>query len=124
MDEPRIIINYGGIWDRDTYKNGQSDMVLVPLNINYESLVFLVHKTVRADLNYFVYDIRTLYNTNDKNVRFKIESDRDLQFMLKVGNTVYELFVTVELHPQQQVTQCSLSAQLNHRESFVELIAS
>ena len=52
MDESRIIINYGGIWDRDTYKGSQSDMVLVPSNINYESLVFLAHKIVRADLNY------------------------------------------------------------------------
>ena len=83
-----------------------------------------MHKTVRADLNYFVYDIRTLYNIHGRNVRFKIESDRDLKFVLKVGNTVYELFVTIELHPQQQVTQCSVSAQLKHRESFVELIAS
>ena len=99
MDEPRIIINYGGIWDEGTYKYDRSDMILVPSNINYESLVFLVHKTVRVDLNYFVYDIRTLYNTHGRNVRFKIESDRDLQFVLKVGNTLYELFVTVELHP-------------------------
>ena len=124
MDEPRIIINYGGIWDGDTYKDGRSNMVLEPSNINYKSLVFLVHKTVRADLNYFVYDIRTLYNTHDRNVRFKIESDRDLQFVLKVENTVYELFVIIKLYPQQQVTQCSVSAQLKHRESFVELIAS
>ena len=124
MDEPRIIINYGGIWDEDMYKGSRSNMVLVPLNINYESLVFLVHKIVRADLNYFVYDIRTLYNTHGRNVRFKIEIDRELQFVLKVGNTVYELFVTIELHPQQQVTQCSISAQLKHRESFVELIGS
>ena len=102
MDEPRIIINYGGIWDGDMYKGGRSDMVLVPSNINYESLVFLVHKTVRADLNYFVYDIRTLYNTHGRNVRFKIKSDRDLQFVLKVRNTVNELFVTVELHPNSK----------------------
>ena len=124
MDEPRIIINYSGIWDGNIYKDGRSNMVLVPSNINYKFLVFLVHKTVRADLNYFVYDIRTLYNTHGRNVRFKIESDRDLQFVLKVGNTVYELFVTIELHPQQQVTHCSVSAQLKDRESFVELIAS
>ena len=90
-------------------------MVLVFSNINYEFFVFLVHKTVCADLNYFVYDIRTLYNTLGRNVRFKIESDRDLQFVLKVRNTVYELFVTVELHPQQQVTQCSVNTQLNHK---------
>ena len=84
-------------------------MVLVPSNINYKFLVFLVHNTVCANLNYFIYDIKTLYNTYGRNVRFKIESDRDLQFVLKVRNTVNELFVTVELHPQQQVTQCSIS---------------
>ena len=67
MDEPRIIINYSGIWDGDTYKGGQSDMVLVPSNINYKSLVFLVHKTVHADLNYFICDIKTLYNTHGRN---------------------------------------------------------
>ena len=39
-------------------------MVLMPSNINYESLVFLVLKIIRANLNYFVYDIRTLYNTH------------------------------------------------------------
>ena len=66
MDEPIIIIIYGGIWDGDTYKGGRSNMVLVPSNINYESLVFLVHKIVRVDLNYFVYDIKTLYNTHIK----------------------------------------------------------
>ena len=95
MDKPRIIINYDGIWDGDTYKGGQSNMVLMPLNMNYESMVFLVHKIIRVDLNYFVYDIRSLYNTHGRNVRFKIESDRYLQFVLKVGNTVYEVFVTV-----------------------------
>ena len=71
-----------------------------------------MHKTVRADLNYFVYDIRTLYNTHGRNARFEIKNDKDLQFVLKVGNTVYEIFVTIELHSQQQVTQCSVSAQL------------
>ena len=73
-------------------------MVSVFSNINYEYLVFLVHKIVHADLNYFVYDIRTLYNTHGRNVRFKIESDRDLQCVLKVGNTIYELFGIVELY--------------------------
>ena len=106
------------------YKDGRSNMVLVPSNINYESLVFLVHKIVRTDLNYFVYDIIILYNTHGRNVRLKIERDRDLQFVLKVGNTIYELFVTVELHPQQQVTQYSVNVQLNHKQSFVELITS
>ena len=74
-------------------------MVLVPSNINYESFVFLVHKIVRVDPNCFVYDIRSLYNTYGKIVRFKIESDRDLQFVLKVENIIDEVYVTVELHP-------------------------
>ena len=42
------------------YKGGLLDMVLVPSNMNYEFLVFLVHKILRPDLNYFVYDIRSL----------------------------------------------------------------
>ena len=88
MDDQRIIINYGGIYDGNTYKGDLSDMVLVPSNMNYEYFVFLEHKIVRADPNCFVYDIRSLYNTHGKIVRFKIENDKDLQFMFKVGNTL------------------------------------
>ena len=65
------------------------DMVLVPSNMNYESLFFLVHKIICVDPNFYVYDIRSLYNTHGKIVRFNIESDKHLQFVLKVGNTFY-----------------------------------
>ena len=103
MDETRIIINHGGIWYENTYKGSWSDMVLVLSNMNYEFLVFLMHKIVRINPNYFFYDIRSLHNTHGKIVRFKIESDRDLRFVLKVGNDVYKVYVTVEFHPSESI---------------------
>ena len=81
-------------------KGGLSEMVLVLSNLTYESLVVLMHRIVHANPNFFVYNTRSLFNTHEKIVRFKIENDKDLQFVLKVGNDVYEIYVTVELHPQ------------------------
>ena len=58
--------------------------------------------------------------------RFKIQNDKDLQYVLRVGNGDSEVYVIVEHHLQQHVNQ-SVKAQplleLNH-QSFVQLMAS
>ena len=86
MDIPKIIIIYDGIWEGNAYKGSILEIVFVPSNLTYDSLVVLVHRIVRADPNCFVYDLKSLLNTHDKIVRFKIESDRGLRYVLKVGN--------------------------------------
>ena len=43
--------------------------------------------------------------------------------MLKVGNGDFEIYVSVEHHPQQHVNQLVNTIQ-NHHPSFVKLMAS
>ncbi|XVF67613.1 hypothetical protein PTKIN_Ptkin10aG0135400 [Pterospermum kingtungense] len=130
MDEPRLIITYGGNWDdldRTIYRGGFSEILVVPTNLSFKTLLGLVHKIVRVDLNIFAYELRSLLIPKilGSVIGFKIENDRHLQHLLKVGNGISEIFVTVK-QCQQHVNH-SINGQLlnkSNHQSFVQLMAS
>ena len=95
----------------------------MPSNLTYEALLVLVHGIVCADPNSCVYDLRSLFSTHGKVVRFKIQDDRDLQYVLRVGDMDFEVYVTIEHNPQQHVNQ-SVNAKSNLHQSFVQLMTS
>ena len=45
-------------------------------NLRYEDLLSTVHEIVEADRNNFVYEIRSLLNTSEKTVKFKIKNNK------------------------------------------------
>ena len=72
-------------------------MALVQKNLSYEELLSRVHGIVCADLNNFVYVMTALCNTGSKIARFKINNDRNVQFVL--GQTIDKLEVYVKVLP-------------------------
>ena len=74
-------------------------MVFVPSNSTYEALLMMVDEIVRTYPNSFVYDLKSLLNVHGKMIRFKIQNDRNLQYVLRVGYKDFEVYATVEHHP-------------------------
>ena len=75
MYDIRILINYGGHWEKNIYKDGYLEMVFVLRNLTYE-IVFI-------DPNICVYELRSLLNTNDNIAKFNIKNDRNQQYVLE-----------------------------------------
>ena len=63
MDDIKILINCGGYWEGNIYKDGYPNMVFVPKNLTYETLLVVVHEIVCFDLNSCVYKLKSLLNT-------------------------------------------------------------
>ena len=74
-------------------------MVFVPSNLTYEALLVMVDEIVRTYPNSFVYDLKSFLNVHGKMIRFKIQNDRNLQYVLRVGYKDFEVYATVEHHP-------------------------
>ena len=123
MDDISILINYGGQWKRNTYKDGYPKMVFVPKNLTYKTLFVIVHEIVYVDLNNCVYEIRTLFNTNGKIVRFKIKNDRDVQYVWRVRERIPKVYIIVQHSQQPSNVNESIHAQPLHEpnhQSFVQ----
>ena len=58
-------------------------MIFVPSNLTYKVLLVVVRGIIRVDPNSCVYDLRSLLNTYDKMTRFKIQNNKDLQYVLR-----------------------------------------
>ena len=56
----------------------------------------MMHEIVGADRNSFVYKIKSLLNTSEKIVKFKIKNDIDVQFALKGVVGIQEVYVTIK----------------------------
>ena len=76
---------------------------------------------VEADRNSFVYEIRSLLNACEKTVKLKIKNDRDLQFAIKRGNGILEIYVTVK--PSQPLHE-PIHQMLGQQDSFVQLLTA
>ena len=70
-------------------------MALVQKKLSYEKLLSRVYGIVCADLNSFVYVMTALCNTSSRIVRFKINNDRDAQFVLRQTVDKLEVYVIV-----------------------------
>ena len=93
-------------------------------NSTYETLLVMMHEIVGVDPNSRVYDLRSLLNIQGKMARFTIKKDKDLHYVLRIGNEISEVYVTVE-HSQQQVNQSINEKHLHepNDQSFVQLMA-
>ena len=56
----------------------------------------MVYEIVCTDLNSFVYEIRSLLNTNGKIARFKIKNDRNVQYMLGEESEISKVYVIIQ----------------------------
>ena len=56
----------------------------------------MVNEIVYTDLNNYVYELRTLLNTNSKMVRFKRMNDKDVQYVLGDDDRILEVYVTIQ----------------------------
>ena len=56
----------------------------------------MVNEIVYTDLNNYVYELRTLLNTNGKMVRFKRMNDKDVQYVLGDDDRILEVYVTIQ----------------------------
>ena len=68
--------------------------------LSYEELLSRVHGIICVDLNSFVYVMAALCNIGSRIARFKINNDRDVQFVL--GKAINKLKVYVIVLPSQQ----------------------
>ena len=90
------------IWKEIHIKAIYQKCFFVHSNLTYEALLVLVYGVVSVDPNSCVYDLRSLSKTH-KMVKFKIQNKKDLQYVLRVGNRDFKVYVIVEHHPQRHV---------------------
>ena len=91
MEDKKLTITSGGHWEGIIYEGGYVEIALVQKKLSYEELLSRVHGIVCIDLNSFVYFMTTLCNIGSKIARFKINNDKDIQFVL--GQVVDKLKV-------------------------------
>ena len=61
-------------------------MVFVQKKLMADELLVKVHKIVGYDPNRFVYELRSVFDTDSKVVRLNIKTDRDLHYVLVEEN--------------------------------------
>ena len=96
MEDMRILINYDGYLEGNIYKDSYLEVVFVPKNLTYEVLLVMVHEIICVCFNSCVYELRSLFNTNDKVARFKIKNDRNIQYVLGEEDRILEVYVTIQ----------------------------
>ena len=55
MEDIKILINHGGHWEGNIYKDGYPEMVFIR-NLTYEVLLVMVYEIVFVVLNSYVYE--------------------------------------------------------------------
>ena len=83
ITEIQLIINFGGHWEGSIYQGGDTKITLVDRNLRYEDLLSTVHEMVETDHNSFVYEMRSLLNSSEKSVKFKIKNNINVQFAIE-----------------------------------------
>ena len=94
MEDIRILVRCGGHWKGNIYNNSYPEMIFMPRNLTYETLLVIVHEIVCVYLNSCAYELRFRLNTNGKIARFRIKNDKDVQYVLGKGNRILKVYVT------------------------------
>ena len=65
--------------------------------LTVDVLLVKFHEIVGCDPNRFIYELRSLFNTNGKMVKLNIKNDRDLHYVLVKANVnPSEIYVNVQ----------------------------
>ena len=86
MGDVKLYLIYGGIWVENKYNGGNTNMVFVDKTLTIYELLVKVHEIVVCDLDRFVYELVSVFDTDGRVIRLNIKTDRDLHYVLVKAN--------------------------------------
>ena len=71
-------------------------MVFAPKNMTINALLVMVYEIIGANPYRFVYELKSLFKTDDNVAKSNTKNDRDLHYVLVEANVNPEVYVTVQ----------------------------
>ena len=97
IGDVKLYLTYGGIWVENKYHGGNTNMMFVDKTLTVYELLVKVHEIIVCNLDRFVYELVSVFDTDGRVIRLNIKINRDLHYILVETNvSPLEIYVSVQ----------------------------
>ena len=86
MGDVKLYLTYVEIWVENKYHGGNTNMVFLDKTLTVYKLLVKVYEIVIYDLDRFVYELVSVFDTDGRVIRLNIKTDRNLHYVLVETN--------------------------------------